>query len=166
MDSGGAGGALPDLEILNTLDPLAAQRLKTYLAIQVFWHAFEQAQATPESKVTWGSDYDVLDGQDDADLSFTALSDIRLKSTLEHEGHRQSLLPSNGWPQALAEGMSCLGLELAHWQWREGFALDPEQDVQITLEHCLGKAYAVWWEHQHLTQRLASSSHGITKRRF
>lgn len=62
--------------------------------------------------------------------------------------------------------MSCLGLELAHWQWRDGFVLDPEQDVQITLEQCLGKAYAVWWEHQHLTQRLASSSHGITKRRF
>lgn len=102
MDSGGEGGFLPDPEMLNALEPLAAQRAKAYLAIQAFWHALEQAQATPENKVPWGSDYDVLDGQ----------------------------------------------------------------DVPITLEQCLGKAYAVWREHQHLTQRLASSSHGITKRRF
>ena len=165
MGSGEAAEALPDPASVSALEPVV-QRLNTYLAIHSFWHAFEQAQAHPEGQVVWGSDYDILDQQDGADLSFTALSEVRLKILLQHQGNEQSLLPENEWPQRLADGLASLGLGLAHWQWKEGVAVDPKQDLARTLEQCLGKAYAVWWQHQHLTQRLSAPDQRLSRPRF
>lgn len=166
VDSGNRGGALPPIYVLQGLDPELAQRMKAYLAIQLFWHAWEQAQAIPEGQVVWGVDYDVLEDQNGDNLSFTAISDFRLRATLEHHGHERSLLPQNAWPERLAEGLSGLGLEMAHWRRIEGVVLAPEQDLRGVLEQQLGKNYAVWWQHQHLAHHLSPSGPSATRPRF
>lgn len=117
--------------------------LAVYMVLETFWLAWGHARQHPDERVVWSSDFEVHGPPSDPSPGHPWMA-----VTAEREDRSSDLTPFGYDAEFLANGMYKLGLNPMAPLFTTGIVLDPEADLRLLLETCLGKAYAQWW-HQH-----------------
>lgn len=141
-----------DTNRIYSLDNPLFDRVQIYMVLGAFWAAMDYARHHPEADVTWKIDYEVTGPDHDP-----TPNPPWLEVFTDHQGKTVDLTPAGYDAELLARGLRVLGFSTFCPTLNQGIRINPDAPDQ-TIRACLGEAYALWWRHRCLSQRLDNES--------